>query len=787
MANTIKTTTTAPLLFLLLLAMGSMGWAQSKATYSIGTLVDADTQDSRELMLRLQNEVRAVVGEDAIILFPDELQLSHDFDMATARENYDRLVSGRADLIIVLGSLGNRVVQQQDTHAKPTILFGSVHSDFSSLLLERETSGVENLTYLMGVTSIERDLNTLKELSDFNKVGIAVQQGVARGLPMEETLGPVMAKIGAAYTLLPYTEVKDIAENLQGLDAVYLASGFFLTDEEVALLGQVFSEAGLASFTASGPKDVDLGIMATNKSSEDMEQLLRRIALTIEAFVNGAHLSEQKVFVDFTERLTINFNTMQKLGLPIRYSLIEKTDFLGEIHNQLSEKTYTLLDIINDNLERNLFLRAEEKEVALTEQDIKVARSTYYPNLTANANFRNVDERIATAPLAPEFATNGNVQLSQTLFSEAANANINISKNLQKAQVATYNAAQLDGVLEASNLYFNALLSKVNLKIQNQNLQLTKENLRLAQQNFEAGQAGKSDMLRFQSQVAQNTQTMIEAVNQLDQAFISINQLLNRPVDTEIDIADAQLGAGVFERYNYGQLADLLDNPLLKAPFVDFLIEEAKKNSPELEALDYSLKAVKRTINLNAYGRLLPTVALQGAFNQNFNQWGTGSMDPNPANNYNVGVNISLPILNRFRNNIDKETALIQQEQLQLNRENIELALTASVSASVLNVINQISNIRLSEVSVKAAKESLELVQASYSEGAVSIIQLIDAQNNYLQAQLAQAGATYNFFLNTIQLERFMGYNFLLRTQEENDAFARRFTEFLDQNYEEQD
>jgi len=85
-------------------------------------------------------------------------------------------------------------------------------------------------------------------------------------------------------------------------------------------------------------------------------------------------------------------------------------------------------------------------------------------------------------------------------------------------------------------------------------------------------------------------------------------------------------------------------------------------------------------------------------------------------------------------------------------------------------------------VAEAAAEESLDLVQTSYREGAVNIIQLIDAQNNYLQAQLANAGATYNFLITAIQLERFIGYNFLLHTEAENLDFRNRFQQFFENN-----
>lgn len=769
------------LVFILFLASFCC-WPQAKKTYTIGMLVDVSTSETEVLLERLKNEVSAVVGEDAEIVFPAEYRMIHNYDVNLARKNYQSLLNSEVDIIIAIGSASNIVIQGQTSHNKPTILFGSLNTDMTSLDLEKRTSGIENFTYLMGIQSFSQDLETLKELSDFKNVGVAIEAGIAAVLPLEATLGDILKGTGASFKIIPFESVEDIVSGMENLDALYLAGGFFLTNEEIKMLSDILIEMDIPSFTSTSPEDVALGLMATHSSEDNVNQIFRRIALTIEAYVNGNPLSEQNVFIDFEQRLTANFHTMQKLGIPIRYSLIERTDFVGEFKNPLSQKTYSLLDIINENFERNLSLQSQQKDVELSQQDVKTAKSNYYPDITANATFTNVDESVAFAPLSPEFSTDGNIQLTQTIYSEAANANITVQKNLQKAQEANFNAAQLDAILEASNLYFNALVSKVNVKIQNQNLQLTKENLKLAKQNYDAGQSGKSDMLRFESQMAQNTQTMIEAVNQLDQAFIGINQLLNNPINFELDVVNAELGKGVFAEYNYEQLAEILDNPLLKDPFVSFLIEEAKNNSPELVSLDHNLKAVERNFRLNSFGRLIPTVAIQGNYNQNFNQWGVGSTDLDPANNYNVGVNVSLPIFNQFRTNINKQTAKIQQDQLEINIQNTELAIESNVSVGVLNLFNQISNIRLSEVSVNAAKEALELVQTSYSEGAVSIIQLIDAQNNYLQAQLAQASATYNFLLNAIQLERFMGYNFLLHTEEENNAFRQRFTEFLDAN-----
>ena len=246
------------------------------------------------------------------------------------------------------------------------------------------------------------------------------------------------------------------------------------------------------------------------------------------------------------------------------------------------------------------------------------------------------------------------LSLQQTLFSEAANAGISVLGHIEKAQQETYNASELDGILNAGNAYFNALINKVNVQIQGQNLALTKRNLRIAEQNFEAGQSGKSDVLRFRSQMAQNTQTFVEAINRLQQAFHSINQLLNNDILYEIDVVDAALGEGVFEKYDYRRLAETLDNPVQHRVFTEFLVEEAIRNSPEVAALEHNLAATNRNIRSNGILRFLPTAVAQASYNYTFDQWGTGSLDPDPQGIYSAGVSFSIPIFQQNQFNINR-------------------------------------------------------------------------------------------------------------------------------------
>ncbi|WP_109436607.1 TolC family protein [Aquimarina sp. AU119] len=772
------------ILFLVLLCFSAMLSAQ-KRNYNIGILTDYQTPKVIPLLTKLKSEIRSVVGEDATINFPEESTLVNNYNLDTALQNYNTLLANDTDIILAFGIINNQIISKQKLHQKPTILFGAVNRDFNGIDLTKKTSGINNFTYLVESESFKEDFETFKELTNFKNLGIAIDAPFVDVLPLKETFDRELQALQSNYKLIPFNKAEDISSNLDGIDAIYMAGGFFLKEEENIQLAKVFMEKKLPSFTINGTEDVQNGFMATNQSNENLEQFFRRIALTVEAQINGASLADLPVFIDYTPRLTINFNTAEVIGVPIKYSLIAQTDFVGEFKNVLSEKQYDLLSVINDALNDNLSIRADQKDVDLSNQDIKTAKSNYLPSLTASGTGTYVDPDAAEVSngQSPEFSTSGNVTLQQTIFSESANANIVIQKKLQKAQEEIFNAAQLDLIFNASNTYFNTLILKTNTQIQVQNLELTKKNLQIAEQNFEAGQSGKSDLLRFRSEMAQNTQAMVEAINQLEQGFIALNQVLNNPINLEISVEDVMLDEGIFEEYNYDEIAELLDDPSLREPFIEFLVEEAKKNAPELKSLMYNLEATDRNIKLNSYGRFLPTVALQGQYNRTFSRSGKGSVAPAGFqlvdDNYNVGLNVSIPIFNQNRTNINRQTAMIQKDQIEINKENTELSIAANIRTGVLNMVNQISNIELSRVSEETAKEALELTQASYSSGSVNIVQLLDAQNNLLNAQLARANATYNYLINSLQLERFLGYYFLLNSDQDNNEFKQRFFEFL--------
>lgn len=770
-------------IFLISICIAQVVLAQKKS-YTIGLLLDQKTTVVDSLVQKLKAEIKLTVGENTKILFPEKYTYFNNFSDKTAQQQYNELTYSKADIILAVGTIISKVVKNQQNYVKPTILLGPINADMEVLDFNKKTSGIKNFTYLLHQDSYKKDIEQLQALKKFKKLGIVIEKEFIKALPLQETFTRISEETNTTFTLIPIGDMLSNPTVLNTVDAVYLAGGYTLTEEKIKKIAQICINKKLPSFTLNARSYVDLGIMGTRNTGDNFSQIIRRLAITVESYSNGNLLSQMPLHITSKSGLVINYNTAEMVNIPIKYSLANTAEFTGKLTNTIAEETYTLTGAIEKALKKNLNLLALEKRVALSQQEVKTAKNNYLPQVITNSNFSYIDPDVAELGFGqtPEFQTSGSININQTIFSAEASANITIEKNLQKVAVEQLNSEELNTVFQVSQAYLNILILKSNAEITRNNLTISKQNFSIASQNFETGFSGKSDVLRFKSEIAQNTQALVEIVNQLDQGYFQLNQLLNNPINKKIEIEDVTLNLEVFNALQYKDLITLLDNPLTRTPFVEFLTNQAIENAPELKALDYNLKAVNNSLKLNTNGRFLPTISLQGNYNQIFNRNGKGSEAFNgltlPNNNYNVGIAVSVPIFNRNQTNTNQQTARIQKEQLQINRNASKLAISRNINNIVLEIINQITNIDLSKVSEISAKEVLELNQISYKTGAINIVQLIDAQSNYINAKFRNTTAVYNYLMRVLELERTLGYFFLINTKETNTAFTAKFLQF---------
>ena len=762
---------------------------QSKRDVNIGVVYDGIADGTDELFDGLRNELTTLLGSKYNIQIPGDKILDAGWSAANAVAHYDRLVQEPdVDIIIGIGILTSTAIAKKKGYVKPVIALGIFQPELQGLPPATENkSGIHNLTYILLNRSVERDLDIFYEIFPYQKVGIVFYGEVLKLISSDPNLfREVMEKNKTSFKLLP------MADNIEGvfatasqdIDALYLGyAGPFAGEEETKLIDEI-NARGIPSF-ASSVASVKRGVLAAIAPEENFPKIIRRISLNVEAVLNGEDPANLPVNMSFEENLMLNMQTANKIGFSPKFTVLAKAELINEFALE-GARVVNLPDVMHEAINANLDLKIEEGTVNSAQKDVSLARTNFFPTLRLGAAGVQIDKDRAESSFGqqPERTVTGTVAVEQLVFSEQAIGNVSIQKHLLRASEHSYEQLQLDVILEAAIAYFNILRAKTGRKIQKDNVDLTRRNLEISKQREAVGYSGRSDVYRWESRLATANTDLLAAKNDVELAKIQLNQLLNRPIDEAFIAQETTLSDSLYLSY-LGSVKAYLDTPKSLNIYTDFLVEEAIRNSPEVKQVVANTGALERSRRSFKLERFVPTIGLGFESQHIFSRNGAGSdvagVDP-IDNPWNVSLNASLPLFQGGATSLIIQQTSIEVTQLKDQRARLVQNLELNLRAAMLELIVKRVNLESSKKSTEFADKSLALVQDEYAQGRVSVVDLVDAQNVALRANLSALDSEYDFFISVLTTERAVGKFSLLNTSEEQQDFLNRFEVYFNEH-----
>ena len=753
-----------------------------KSDLYIGLLLDfgaESTNAERDLAL-LQEEIHKVLGVDKSVHFlPEHLRFSADY------EDYLSLANNPAvDLIIAAGPASAAMLAAQGALPKPTIAVGILDVELQQMpLVEPGVSGVRNFTYVLSTHPIQKDLAAFHRIHPFAHLAVIISENLQGTLDFEGFFDRLAVPYEAQVELVFWDTEAPLPALSDAVDAVYLTMVFERSPEEVVLLAEALAERKLPSFAMSRPY-VDAGMMACIGDENGRDQIFRNLALIVEGVALGEELAAMPVRRNLDEQWVLNAATVRRIGLDLSFETLFSARFL-KADEPATDRRLSLQEIIAEGLQSNLDLRIEKRNVDLVDQDTRRAKSSLLPTLEASTTLLQVDPDVAERALGqqPERTGAGTGTVQQVIFSEPILANVEIQQYLAEAARHRSDIVALDVVLNLATAYFDILLAKTGVRIQEENLEASRRNLKIARTRNAVGYAGVADVFRWESEVARATQASIEAFNSLYLAKVQLNRLLNRAdIGEEFEVEEAQLSDELFGRFDPTRIGPLIDRAGDVEILTDFLVAEALKNMPSLKQLAANMKAAERQQRMNRRLYYLPTVALRGQADYTFWRAGKGLPPVSAApidGTWNLALHFTYPLFQGNQRKIAIDQTAIQQQQLRLQEESLRQQLSQAVRVRMTNLVSRRTNIHFAEVAAASAQKNFELVQDAYQKGQLEITQLVDAQRAALSARQAEAGAVYEYLVSYLQLENSIGGYTMFMTSEEREAFVGRLTAFF--------
>jgi outer membrane protein len=760
----------------------------------VAVVLDGPSPINARVLPLLQREITALASGGGPVDFGAG-PIVADWTNAGVDAALDRAFADKSvGVVLAMGVLSSNALANK-ARSKPAVAGLVLDSEMQGFPRAGIGSGVRDLTYLARGLDVARDLDVFADVVKFKRLAVLGNVHFLNSVPsMLPRIVSALAKRQEDIEVVAVgADLQDALGRIpETADAVYVAPLLHLSAEEFALLVQTLNERKLPTFSALGRSEVEAGFLVGRRPASDISRLARRVALGVQQALLGESLAHLPVDFERGEQLVLNMATARAIGASPSWRILTEAELLKS-ERAPSEHPTTLQDAVATALAGNHRLRAANAQLEASREDRSKARALLLPTVEVGAQAAMVDEDRAAASSGqqPQYTGTVKATFTQLVWADGAWANLSIQERLQKRRSAERDGVRLDVVLDTATAYYTVLTAVTFERIQRENLRRTRKNLALARVRAKVGSGRVAEVYRWEAQIASDQQSVIDANSQRNLAELQFNRVLGRPLEASCELADARLDDPTLISANE-QVFALLDNPWAFKRFRAFMVQEGLGNAPELQGLNAALEALDRRVVAGERSLWAPTVGLQAEISHRFVAEGEGTEGltlPLPAGsdqppsaddtNWFVGLNATLPLYEGGERYAEIRQAKAERASLLRQKAQVSQQLEQRIRAAVHRAGGAFPRIRLSGLSAEAARKSLDLVSEAYARGAVSAVELVDAQNAAHVAEEAAAIAVYDFLAELMQVHRSVGGFYFLETPEARAAWTQRLKQFI--------
>lgn len=433
----------------------------------------------------------------------------------------------------------------------------------------------------------------------------------------------------------------------------------------------------------------------------------------------------------------------------------------------------TLEEAVMRVLKENPNLASAEANLEAARYNIAIARANYLPGLNILGSLSQSNTSTFTeSGFVPASSAVIGASLSQMVFNEKYLANFKIQKYLYASQEEQLRNTRYSTISAAGIAYINLLFSMDLLEVQQQNLLVTDKNMQSATDRYEVGSTNRQEVLRWETQWYADKQTVESQKAAVIISRGSLNQLLNVPLETDENIEELTLEKNGFI-FSSDIVASTANDEGKALIIRDFLVELGLANSPVLASIEQQLHAQDRQVKANKRWAI-PNFNFSAGADAKFDlDKGNTEGDIEDLGYWKVGLTMYYPLIDGGANINKVKQSSLQMSALELQKNDIANSIEQSIRASMAVVISDFSNIGFSEKQMNTAQTNYELVLDAYYTGETTLLDLLDAQNQKLVADISYRVALYTFFEDLLAVEQLIGYFPFLEPEENVQAIIQ--------------
>jgi NodT family efflux transporter outer membrane factor (OMF) lipoprotein len=392
--------------------------------------------------------------------------------------------------------------------------------------------------------------------------------------------------------------------------------------------------------------------------------------------------------------------------------------------------------IMTQALAQNPTVLAAQASLRQSQASLRAGYGVFFPQAAANIGASN--QQFNPASIGQSGSTS-----SFNLFTLSASVSYTLdifggerrTVEALAAQVDAQRANVLAAYLMLSSNLVNTAVAQAAYRAQIQATQelvaLEDEQVRMTKVQADAGTVPYANVLSLQTQ-AENTRALIPPLQQkVDQADHLLATLAGRPPA------------------EWQETGLKLEGFILPTDLPLSVPSELVRQRPDILLAEAQLHVSNANIGV-ATAAMLPRLSLSASYGVESNS--VGSLF-NPASAlWNLAGNIAGPLFQGGTLYYQRKAAIAAHDQsLELYRQTV-LSAFAQVADSLRGLVHDAESVRAESSALKAARESMRLMQDNYQAGIANYLQVLTAQDQYLQAKIGYIQAIAQRYQDTVAL-----------------------------------
>ena len=422
---------------------------------------------------------------------------------------------------------------------------------------------------------------------------------------------------------------------------------------------------------------------------------------------------------------------------------------------QAETKQWSLRECCDYAVDHNISIKQQQNQCRQQELELSTAKNSRLPDLSASAGQNFSFGRGLTAE-----NTYSNTNTSSTSFSLGTTVpvftgfkipnQIKLNQLNLEAATADLEKAKNDIRLQVAEAYVQILYDMEIADVAHRQIEIDSAQVERLQAFVKNGKAAEAELSQQKATLANSRLTATQADNNTRLAILSLTQLLELPTPDGFSIVRPSAE-------EISQLSSI--NSQLITP--DAIYAEALGVKPEILSQQLKLKGMEHSIKI-AKADNYPTLSLNGGLGTNYyttSGFKSDAFGKQLKNNFSqyIGVNLNVPIFNRFQTRNNIRNARINQENQQLQLDNTKKTLYKEIQQVYYNSLNAQTKEKSSEEAVQSSKDAFELMQAKYENGKATITEFNESKNNYLKSESDLVQARYENLYQHALIEFYRG------------------------------